>query len=207
MARRVCNFLQLSCVFYSEQVYMLYYLNNIRHLKHKTLKYNSTEVIFPFCHMDKKKSNISKSLSKPLPSLVKLINQLKNFTEKQKILIKIYQIVNTGILDTFKISQKKLKGGKSLSLLLLNICSLSKNFDNFCILLQEINMNFDITALTELRIKKDSVSPINTELENYSIEHTPTEIAAGGALLYFNKRLSYSRNVCCYHVTCIRVSE
>ena len=84
MARRVCNFLQLSCVFYSEQVYMLYYLNNIRHLKHKTLKYNSTEVIFPFCHIDKKKSNISKSLSKPSPSLVKLINQLNNFTEETK---------------------------------------------------------------------------------------------------------------------------
>ena len=94
-------------------------------------------------------------------------------------MIKIYQIVNTGILDTFKISQKS----KSLSLLHLNICSLSKNFDNFCILLKEINMNFDIIALIESRIKKNSVSPIDIELENYSIEHTPTEIAAGGALL------------------------
>ena len=94
-------------------------------------------------------------------------------------MIKIYQIVNTGILDTFKISQKS----KSLSLLHLNICSLSKNFDNFCILLKEINMNFDIIALIESRIKKNSVSPIDIELENYSIEITPTEIAAGGALL------------------------
>ena len=31
-----------------------------------------------------KKSNISKSLSKPSPSLVKLINQLNNFTEETK---------------------------------------------------------------------------------------------------------------------------
>ena len=52
-------------------------------------------------------------------------------------------------------------------------------------------MNFDITALTESRIKKNSVSPINIELGNYSTEHTPTEIAAGGALLYIDKRLSY----------------
>ena len=52
-------------------------------------------------------------------------------------------------------------------------------------------MNFDIIALIESRIKKNSVSPINIELENYSIEHTPTEIAAGGALLYITKRLSY----------------
>ena len=52
-------------------------------------------------------------------------------------------------------------------------------------------MNFDIIALTESRIKKNSVSPINIKLENCSIEHTPTEIAAGGALLYIIKRLSY----------------
>ena len=29
------------------------------------------------------------------------------------------------------------------------------------------------------------------ELENYSVEHTPIEIAAGGSLLYINKSLSY----------------
>ena len=44
-------------------------------------------------------------------------------------------------------------------------------------------MNFDIIAMTESRMKKNSVSSLNIELENYSIEHTPTEIAAGGALL------------------------
>ena len=107
--------------------------------------------------------------------------------------MKIYQIVNTGILDTFKISQKSLKVNQSL--LHLNICSLSKKSDNCCILLKEINMNFDIIALIESRIKKNSASSINIELENYSTEHTPTEIVAGGALLYINKRLSYhSRN-------------
>ena len=37
-------------------------------------------------------------------------------------------------------------------------------------------------VLTESGIKKNSVSPINIQLENYSIEHTTTEIAAGGAL-------------------------
>ena len=35
-----------------------------------------TEEMFPFSQIEKKKSNISKSLSKPSPSLVKLINQL-----------------------------------------------------------------------------------------------------------------------------------
>ena len=59
-------------------------------------------------------------------------------------------------------------------------------------------MNFDITALTESRIKKSSVSPLNIELENYSIEQTPAEIAAGGALLYISKRLSYQNNLNIY---------
>ena len=38
---------------------------------------------------------------------------------------------------------------------------------------------------------KKSVSLIIIELKNHSIEHTPTEIAAGGILLYINKKLSY----------------
>ena len=80
---------------------------------------------------------------------------------------------------------------KSLSLLHLNICALSNNFNEFSILLKEIKINFDIIALTESRIKKNSVYPINIELENYSIELTPTEIVARGALLYINKKLSY----------------
>ena len=52
-------------------------------------------------------------------------------------------------------------------------------------------MNFDIIALTGSRIKKNSVSPVNVVLENYSTEHTSTEIAAGGASFYISKRLSY----------------
>ena len=63
--------------------------------------------------------------------------------------------------------------------------------DDFCMLLKEIDMNFDIISLTESRIKKNSVFPINIEQENYSIEHTPTETATGGALLYIGKRLFY----------------
>ena len=146
--------------------------------------------MFPFCHIEKKKSNISQSLNKPSPSLVKLINQLNNFTEETKDYDENLPNCQHRDLGHFQNFSEKFKT-KSLSLLHLNIWSLSKNFDDFCILLQEINMNFDIIALTESRIKKNSVSPINIKLENCSIEHTPTEIAAGGALLYIIKRLSY----------------
>ena len=68
----------------------------------------------------------------------------------------------------------------------MNICSFTKNFDDFKILLSEINVSFDILAITESRIKKDSSSPIKFQLDNYSIEHTSTESSTGGTL-YINK--------------------
>ena len=65
----------------------------------------------------------------------------------------------------------------------MNKSSLTKNFHD--------NVNFDTLAITESRIKKDSSSPVNLHLDNYSVEQTPTETSAGGTLLYKNKRLSY----------------
>ena len=59
-------------------------------------------------------------------------------------------------------------------------------------MLNELNINLDLIAITESRIKENRSQPINIQLPNYSIEHTPTENSAGGALLYINKRLSYN---------------
>ena len=65
--------------------------------------------------------------------------------------------------------------------------------NDFNILLSELNVNFDILAITESRIKKDSSNPINFQLNNYSIERTATESSPGGTLLYISKTLSYQR--------------
>ena len=64
----------------------------------------------------------------------------------------------------------------------MNVSSLTKNFDDFNILLNDLNVNFDILAITESH-KKDLSSPINLHLDNYSVEQTPTETSAGGTLL------------------------
>ena len=66
-----------------------------------------------------------------------------------------------------------------------------KFFDNFHILLNELNINLDIIAITKSHIRENLLCTINIQLLNYSIEHTPTEASAGGALLYINNRLSY----------------
>ena len=73
----------------------------------------------------------------------------------------------------------------------MNVCSLTKNFDVFNILLSHLYVSFDILTITGTRIKKDSSSLINLQLNNYSIEHTSTESSAGETLLYTNKRRSY----------------
>ena len=89
-----------------------------------------TEEIFPFCHIEEKKNDISKSLSKPSPSLVKLINQLNKFTEETKDYDENLPNCQYRDLGYFQNFSEKFKS-KSLSLLHLNICSLSKNFDDF----------------------------------------------------------------------------
>ena len=73
----------------------------------------------------------------------------------------------------------------------MNVCSLTKNFADSNILLSELNVSFDILAITKTRIKKDSSRPINLQLSNYLTEHTPTESSAGGTRLYIIKKPFY----------------
>ena len=80
---------------------------------------------------------------------------------------------------------------KCLSFFHLNINSLSKNFDNFNHLINELKLEFDILGISETRILKSQSLNTNVSLQNYVIEHTPTESTAGGALLYINKKHSH----------------
>ena len=61
-------------------------------------------------------------------------------------------------IETYIISKSFKR--KTLTLFHMNICSLTKNFDDFNILLNEINVNFDILAIK---------SSINLHVDNYSI--------------------------------------
>ena len=84
----------------------------------------------------------------------------------------------------------KLKS-KCLSFFHLNINSLSKNFDNFNHLINELKLEFDILGILESRIFKSQSLNTNVSLQHYVIEQIPTESTAGGALLYINKQHSY----------------
>ena len=130
------------------------------------------------------------NLNKPSDALVTLMNQLNNFTDDEKE--NELNLPNCKYRDTdyFKNLTKDFKR-KALSFFYMSVCSLNKNFGNLNILLSDLNVSFDILAITETRIKKDSSSTINLQLNNYSTEHTPTESSGGGTLLYISKRLSY----------------
>ena len=55
--------------------------------------------------------------------------------------------------------------------------------------------DFEQIAVSETRISKKSSQTSNVDLNNYSFESTPTESAAGGAMIYISNRSSYKRRI------------
>ena len=81
---------------------------------------------------------------------------------------------------------------KCLSFFYVNVNSLSENFDNFNHLINKLKSEFDVLGISDLKILKYQSINTNGNLQNHVIEQTPTELTAVGALLYINKRSSYT---------------
>ena len=97
------------------------------------------------------------------------MNQRNNITDdKKKKMIWICQTVNIEIQIISKNFTKNFKK-KALPYFHTNVCSLTKNVDDFNMVLSELNVSFDILAITESWVKKNSLSPINLQLRHYSI--------------------------------------
>ena len=119
-----------------------------------------------------------------------MYNQFNNTSpEKNNELV---NVLNSKYYDIDQIQTLKFPNKhKSLALFHINACSLNKNFDDLEHLLKCTNKVFDITAVTETRITKQTSLSTNVNLRNYAIEFTPTESSAGGTLLYIASHLSY----------------
>ena len=100
------------------------------------------------------------NLNKPTDALVNLMNQLNNLRDDEKENELNLPNCKYRDPDYFKNLTKDFKR-KALSFFHMNVCSLTKRFDDFHRLLDELNDSFDILAITECRIKKDSPSPVN----------------------------------------------
>ena len=88
-----------------------------------------------------------------------------------------------------KIPNKK----SPLSLFDINTCSLSKNFEDLEHLLKTTNTNFNIIAISETRILKNTNIVKSINIPNFSYEFTPTESIVGGTLLYTADHLTYQK--------------
>ena len=123
---------------------------------------------------------------KPPSDLSLLYNQFNNTSPEESndpanvVNSKYYKI------QTLKFPNKH----KSLALFHINACSLNKNFDKLEHLLKCTNKVFDIIAVTETRITKQTFLTTNINLRNYAIEFSPTESSVGGTFFYIASHLS-----------------
>ena len=96
--------------------------------------------------------------------------------------------VNIMTLQQLKISNKK----SLLFFFRTNSCSLNKSFEWLQNLLQSTNIQFDVIAITETRITKNTSVTQNIEVSIYSFEHNPIESFAGDTRLHITNHLSYN---------------
>ena len=80
---------------------------------------------------------------------------------------------------------------RAFSLMHLNISSLQYQLDEISNLIDKSKTKFSIIGITKSRVNKDIAPLKNINLQNYNIQHTPTESNKGGSLLYISTDLSY----------------
>ena len=73
----------------------------------------------------------------------------------------------------------------------INTCSLNENVEDLEYLIKSTNSYIYIIAISETRILKDTNIVKNINIPNFSFEFTPTELTAGGTVLYIADHLAY----------------
>ena len=87
----------------------------------------------------------------------------------------------------------------AFSALHFNIRSLSKNFDSFCHLLDELQNPFTVIGLSETKILDGSPPITNTCIPGYDFLSQPTLSEAGGVGFYIKENLTDTKRdkFCC----------
>jgi hypothetical protein len=98
------------------------------------------------------------------------------------------QIPNCSYYSVDEFSKAKFKSSKYFSIFHMNIHSIQLHFNELKILLQLMDFNFDILAISESKLQKGIEPIIDISLDGY---HKPigtsTEATKGGVLLYVSK--------------------
>ena len=88
--------------------------------------------------------------------------------------------------DISDFKKLKIKKQQGLSILHLNISSISTHIDDLRTFLNLINHKFDIICISKSRISTKHLQTTNIDLPSFNIEQTPTESSAGGTLIYIS---------------------
>ena len=124
-----------------------------------------------YCNSD---SNESCLTLKPPKNLPLLFNEFNSFSSD--INNTPENVINSNYYDIDRLQTlKEFADKSSLSLFLLNICSLSKNIDDSEHLVQSTKTDFDIITFSESRINKNKAPPINISILNYIYEFCSME--------------------------------
>ncbi|XP_057305356.1 uncharacterized protein LOC130642284 [Hydractinia symbiolongicarpus] len=107
--------------------------------------------------------------------------------------------INCQYYDINDFCSSKFKSENFFSIFHLNIASLSRHKHDLETLLNILNFDFSILAITETKIMKNLNPNYDINLEGYQLFHTPTESSAGGTLLYvrnhFNCKIRDDLNI------------
>ena len=80
---------------------------------------------------------------------------------------------------------------QDLSILHLNVSSISAHVNDLRNFLNLVNQKIGIICISESRISTKNPQTTNIDLPGYNIEQTPTESSAGGDLIYISQSFSY----------------
>ena len=99
--------------------------------------------------------------------------------------------LNNTIDDTDQVASFHYYDINELNNVTPNISPLPFHFDKLYALLSELDHSPDIIAISECCLKSSTKSIVKINLENYCVEHTPTESSNGGTLLHIKNDISY----------------
>ena len=122
-----------------------------------------------------------------IESFTAKINNRISDENDENIIKTLYYDINE-LNDKLNESQSIFK--KTFSLMYLKISSLQYHLDELSDLIDKSKTKFSVIGITESRLNKDIAPLKNINLQNYNIQHTPTE-SNKGSLLYISTELSY----------------
>ena len=141
-----------------------------------------TENIFPYMQTDPSSAKKHDHLTTKQQEIINALNQTTDDFEN---------LPSSKYYTPNEFNENLTFSTNDLLMLHLNISSLSFHYEDLYNFIVDMPTKPSIFGITESRLKKDKPSLINISLPGYNIEHTDTESANGGTLLYISKSLNY----------------